>query len=729
METPQIPKSSMLTPKSIGIFLAGILLMGVLVFTALFRSNTNSKSSNNNSNTSPDSTSKIGNLAPKTIVYGSWRGENSVILAYDLQTGKNGVIATLPSNIKKVSVLSADSLLYISNTDARDHGTEIVKYNITTKQTTPVLTASSGYVIDDYMLSPNKQYIATWEIQPNLQSGILLNGKSRVYTAKLDNQQKNLIYNEDATLHNPVRYPRAILDNGTVFMDRFLPNSSAGWAYGMSVSNFNGTQRQDIPSMINGTYGTQPIMSPNGSSLLFAGYNGAFGPGDAVKNGFRQALLTPNTIELLDTTTLQRKTLANLSANAYYPYLAWDSDTSLVYYTLDQSRDLNGLYTFDLNTQQKAKIPSNTSRYFVSSVSDSLLLLGDKNTSSSALGNLGSTYESQYTKLTLLNSKSQIATDLSLDSILIQMIAVLPSHYFADSSYESPGPIVGSNNGNNLQLGQMVLKTQLEDTREEEQQDPVVTEPPTPTIAPTRTQSKTPQDRPHSDPKPTSAPKEDTIDCQSMAREMCEQQYPDDINAKGYCIDSTKPQLKQSGQCNASPLYLYSNKDISVDISIYTPISQENFSHSQGSFTASVQKNGTFYVQNQMLNSAKFDYISAIRKITPPQRGMVIAKKDIEKSLRFFASQLGLNTQETTDLIRSGKSKITAPYAFISFFDHATSHVILPITFNPQPDVYRNIVFYFKNLEKPLNYTPELPKFEKIKRQGFTAVEISELVE
>lgn len=75
----------------------------------------------------------------------------------------------------------------------------------------------------------------------------------------------------------------------------------------MSVASFDGSQKQDLNQMKNGTYGTQPALSPDGTKLVFSGYDGTFGAGDAIKNGYRQALLTPNTVETLGVNSLARE--------------------------------------------------------------------------------------------------------------------------------------------------------------------------------------------------------------------------------------------------------------------------------------------------------------------------------------------------------------------------------------------------------------------------------------
>ncbi|MCL5438961.1 MAG: hypothetical protein M1268_03155, partial [Patescibacteria group bacterium] len=170
----------------------------------------------------------------------------------------------------------------------------------------------------------------------------------------LQNQSnKNLIYDEVA--NNPVHYPRAILDNGEVYLDTFLPNSGAGWAYGMSVSNFTGTDKKDLDNMKNGTYGTQPVLSPDGKYLAFAGYSGTDGKND--QDGFRISLVKTNTLEKLDTQTKERLVLIEPETLKSYLSAKPDSITGNITYTsISPDNVKDGTFQFDINNKTVKKI-------------------------------------------------------------------------------------------------------------------------------------------------------------------------------------------------------------------------------------------------------------------------------------------------------------------------------------------------------------------------------------
>src|SRR3989344_1273111 len=289
------------SPRNIFAFL--IIAVLVIFFVGYGITNLSStKTSPNDSSQNPSNKS----LAPYIIVYGSWSQNASAIYAFDLSSQKEYLIANLPVNVKKITILSPDKFLYLAQTDEYDHAKTLLQYNVVSKALDTIVTAQNGYGIDDYLVSPNRQYGVIWEVSPNPETGILFGGKSRIYSFNLaSSTQQNLLYDEIISTA-PIHYPRAVMDEGRIFFDTFVSNSSAGWAYGMSVSDFTGVNKQNINSMTNGTYSSQPISSPDGKYLLFSGYDGSKGLGTSDTNGFRRAISFPNTVETLDTSTLTR---------------------------------------------------------------------------------------------------------------------------------------------------------------------------------------------------------------------------------------------------------------------------------------------------------------------------------------------------------------------------------------------------------------------------------------
>lgn len=428
--------------------IAAILLLIIVIFLFTFSNllTTKSTPSQSTKQTTPSAHTKktvqptVAATPPsQTLVYGTWTSQSSVIRAVNTLTDKSATLATLPLNIKKVSILSPNTLFYIDQTDQNDHGKRVSGYNIQQKQFVINIPAANGFGIDNYIFSPNKRYVAFWEVKFSSQTQTLQGGQSRVYTVDLTRPAiVNLLYDEQITPTVPVHYPRAILDDGTIFTDQYIPNDpkgGTGWAYGMSRADFDGTNKLDITSMPNGTYGSQPTLSPDGKFLLFTGYDGSNGDGTTVKNGYRQAILTPNTVELLDTKTLQRYKLPNLPSTTYSS-VQWDVQTGNVIITmLSPEAAQMGTYLYDLHALQAKQIAlpqaNGTPYSFVSQLTNHKTLVGIQSNDAANLGNLGETYAYAYTQFAILGENASL-TYLSIDDPFAQYITMLPDNYFAN---------------------------------------------------------------------------------------------------------------------------------------------------------------------------------------------------------------------------------------------------------------------------------------------------------
>lgn len=670
------------TPTRVVIFLFVALVLIALMGIAITQKDGKTTPTKNN----PNSIKKdIVTLSPHTLIYGSWTSNRSIITAYDLSTGREGIIAVLPVNIKKVTVTSPNTLLFISGVaNAQDHGREIVEYNLLSQTQKTVYKASEGFGIDDYVTSPDFHTLAVWEAQLDKEVGTLLNGKSRVYTMKLGEETKYLIYDDEVVSEaNPAHYPLAVTNNGTVFMDRFLPNSSAGWAYGMSVSNFNGSEKKDLDTMQNGTYSTQPVLSPDGKYLAFAGYDGSKGSGVSDVEGFRRSLVIPNTVELLDTTTYERIKQTNLPNTNIYPVVEWNNNTNLFVVSQGTTEQNSGTFNYNIDTNifsQSSPPETDDEQHLVQELTENAWLIGHQDSSPSLIGNLGKTYEAPYTVFSIYNPQTKKITKLQTATGLKQLITIIPA-----TSFGSFTTILDTRqpNEDNLQLKTFSIKSELAPTREEQQSIPL---------------------------------------CRDLARTMCNN------DGRIFCSPAETGFARMEGRCYDSPLYLYGNDEQEVKVTILTPISNAN-PLQNGTFTATLKSNGNMEVDGNEYDSIDFDYISALRRFTPPSYGSIVQKSELTKTVKEYANKLRLNEKETKDLISYANSVVKGKYIFVSFFDHETSTAMLPITFDPKPDVYRNIVFYFKNLDQKPNFSVKPPTFDPIVRQGFTAVEISGIAE
>lgn len=738
-EKKKISKKTLLI---IGIVI-GVLLLGAGAIYAFMGNETKEPASQETAQTQP-AMSDI----PYLILYGAWSGDNSVIFANDLTSGKEYQIASLPEDIKKVTLVAPNQLLYIADTNRQDHGQSIKITDLTTGETTTIYSALDEYGIDDYEISPNGQYLATWEVKFLPGANSLIGGSSRVVTINRSNLTSNsTIYEE--VVGSPVNYPVGVTNEGNVFTDKFLPNTGEqGFGYGVSVSNLDGTVKSDIPGLTNGTIGTQPNLSPNGRFLAMAGYDGSRGPGTANGTGYRQALLTPNTVVLLDTTTNETATITSLPNTDIYPLVRWNNDNTLLVNIASQQNERSGTYQVNIDSQSLTPNPQvNDENMITVEAASDFWVAGLYDPASSSLGNLGKNYSQPFESLTLTDAQGK-STTIDTSVPLMQFIDVLPSTQITKSVLKNEvgqAPTQGdtaSIQGDKLQLGSFTIKEELAPTREAQQSDPPVpTATPTPTLPPGSTP---PKKIPNMNPgsgivNPNPKPDQDLPFCGNMADAQklaaCgpEPTPPLDAVTKanyGKCVQAVVKAMADQGICYDSPLYLYGPEGLDVTVNIKTPTSDENLS-AKSPYSLTLGKKGIFYHKNKSYSELSFNYRPAIF-VKPPKYGVVIPVEELEQKAKDYAKSLGLNTRETNDLVQDLKSKARGEYIFLSFFDQETSKYLLPISFDPTPDTYINYVFYIKNLNSPsdIGYTPKEPTFPRPEPRGeFTAVEISLIAE
>ena len=735
------PQGKKISPKMILGFLILVLVIGGVLGVAW----AGMGRGNNNDNQNEQNQTEDKFLAPYIVLYGAWQGENAVIYANDLSTGKEYEVAALPENVKKVTLISPTEILYIADTDGQDHGQSIKITDLTSGETSTIYSAIEEYGIDDYEVSPNGQYLATWEVKFLPNSRVLTGGNSRVATInKSDPTNTHIIYDEVAT--QAVHYPVGITNEGKVFLDTFLPNTTDGWAHGMSVSDISGTTKTDLP-LVNGTYGTQPTMSPNGEYLAFGGYDGTKGPGTQVVSGYRQAVLTPNTVNLLNTQTNEIVTITTLSNQNVYPKMTWNQDNTLLLSVASAQENASG--TFRLDIDNPALIANPNPNYenvsALESTSD-VWLTGRYDPQAATIANLGSSYSQPYLSLTLTD-KNGDTQDIDSSIPLMQFIDILPTSRVSKNILKNEIASSASDNntatiqGDKLQLGNFTIKEELAPTREAQQSDPPTTPTPTPTNSPGGKAPRAPGGGGVNNPNPPEEENTDLPVCRDLANAqalaVCGPKptpspmlSAEDKAKYGKCFQALTESLKAQGLCYDSPLYLYGPEGMDVTASIKTPISNENIK-GNGTYNLTLGKQGIFYHNNKSYTSLTFNYKPAIF-VKPPKYGTVIPSSELENTVQSYAQSLGLNTRETNDLLTDLKTKVTKDYVFLSFYPQETSKYLLPIMFSPTPDTYINYVFYLKNLDnkESLNYSPKKPSFPSIDKRGtLTAVEISIIAE
>ena len=302
--------------------------------------------------------------------------------------------------------------------------------------------------------------MTTWEVKLARRDA-LYGGKSRVYSINLSSPTvKNLIYDEVAD--KPIHYPRGVTNNGTVITDMFLPNSGPGWGYGMSTADATGTKKLDSPDMANGTYGRQPRISDDGSMLVVSGYDGTKGSGTEQIDGIRKAIVLPNTVEIIDATTLKRTKLTNISNKFLYDDARIDKDGKHLLIT--QIKYINEQYNphvlvYNLETNTATEVPNSIDKRAFAVLSDTQVLVSTPNVTGQTLGNLGETYQFLNSEFSIINPKDGKSATLPLNDNNMQFIAMLPNSEVTNSSAFSTANAEAKRD--TLQLYSFVLKTNL----------------------------------------------------------------------------------------------------------------------------------------------------------------------------------------------------------------------------------------------------------------------------
>lgn len=704
------------SPKKKTSFLLLFVILGILVLGGgvLVYNNENNRQDKNEGNKQE----QIGQyISDNVIVYGYWVEDSAVIAIHNLQNNTSGILTTLPINVKHVKITSPTTLLYIAETDARDHGKTITERNLETGEDTVVFSADEDFGIDDYAVSPNAKYLSIWEVKMPESSEVLIDGTSRVINLDRATNQQYVIYDEVFTASNPVHYPIGITDTGDLFTDRFLANSGAGWAYGMSRSNLTGSQKSNIPGMVNGTYSSQPTISPDGRYIAFAGYSGTDGTVEV--NGFRKALANPDQVKLLSVATGAIETVQPQREKEQYLNVWWDKSSEALLFTKFLQEGDNFVtkdYKFNPNTKLLTSLPNplNSNELLYSTLSSKLSLFIVYNMSSSFVGNLGGKYDQAAQRMFVQENASNTQSAILIEHKFIQIIAIKSNKYFPEDDIQ----VIQVGSKDQLQLQSFELKPELAPKRESQQ----------------------------SERKDEDRKKELYNPCGDLAIQRCNEKlgtnFPPPVDRNGHTFygpDDVTPEFKKcfdelypstlpegmNGVCLDSPLYLYGEEGRRLKVQVGVPLYSPNIPYSpQRGIETEISTNGLFYANGKLIEGFSFDYTPGIKKIQRPEYGTVVNRSDLEKTLTDYALKLGLNTKETTGLLKEVKT-ITSTYQFVSFFDHNTSHNILPLYFNPRPETYRNIVFYIEEFSQKPHLKPKSPTFDRIVREGLTAVEVS----
>lgn len=168
-------------------------------------------------------------------------------------------------------------------------------------------------------------------------------------------------------------------------------------------------------------------------------------------------------------------------------------------------------------------------------------------------------------------------------------------------------------------------------------------------------------------------------------------------------------------------IYLYPTKDTHIDITIHprgSLLKVDNlYQPDLRGWSVDVKKGGLISSNQPYL------YYEVGLDVKQPEKGFVVAFKDLFSFSRDYVKKLGLNDKEADEFISFWKEKLPfAPYYFVSNLERETIDSIYPLKIDPNPDTLLRVELYFKPLKEKIDVrSSALPQVQS--RRGFTAVE------
>ena len=602
-----------------------------------------------------------------TIVYGIRDTSETRIYAVN-DSGKNNTLITIISpDVKFITPLvNGKQIFYIANTNEGDIGGsfEIKTINSTDGGVEKIYTATDGYGIDRYIISENNEWMAWYEVKPEVDEYTHSSDYFRVYKANLgkvlsgqsDRLEPIFLSEIKGAPDVQLGVPSVISNNGELFTDGLIPNSYA-LHYG-----FKNEQGQEILPV--NTYNSNPY-SFSQNNLLYSSFdpnNAKLSPGEGAST--REEILNTNSVKVININSRQITTVGPGDNGEQYkhPIYIDGSPGGKLSFVADVYKILGEGENQSLFPQEIQLVTKNSDGSFnkdrVFNTTDGkkyrILTVGEKpggvktvlvGEETSFRGNLGtglgigsSGYKNQILNIRIINLDSKaediIKSDVSSEFEFISLVLKTPDEKIGiDRDKVLAEEFAASTK--QLQLNTFIP---IEPKRE-----------------------------------------------RTNPRSQCEEEWKD----KGY------PNYEA---CEACPLYIY-NKGVAEDIKIIpkTPISknsaQPRLDDNSWKFTA--DKNGNLSFPEG--NYSKIDYLFPRGKVSVPEEGILITQRNRDEKIADYAYSLGFNTREVKDIVYHFRKELgDFEYVFFSHLPESETIKLVDFEVSPEPQVFKNIMFYSK---------------------------------
>lgn len=173
-------------------------------------------------------------------------------------------------------------------------------------------------------------------------------------------------------------------------------------------------------------------------------------------------------------------------------------------------------------------------------------------------------------------------------------------------------------------------------------------------------------------------------------------------------------------ECGKPVIYLYPEKTQQVSVKVDADITVSDPEYGNG-WTVTAEPNG------RLTNSDGKEYDSLFWEGTGQDypavtEGFVVARADIEKTLRNHLAQLGLRDREVEDFMEFWLPKMPkTPYTRLTWFGTRQMDRLAPLAVEPKPDTSIRVFLDFEGLQQPVTLPAQ--RLTAIPRKGFTLIE------
>jgi hypothetical protein len=191
-------------------------------------------------------------------------------------------------------------------------------------------------------------------------------------------------------------------------------------------------------------------------------------------------------------------------------------------------------------------------------------------------------------------------------------------------------------------------------------------------------------------------------------------------NAFGEDVILLNSSIGLAAECGKPVVYLYPQKAEQVSVKVGANITVSEPAYGDG-WNVLAQPNGTLSTGGKTYDSLFWEGFGkgAYPNVTS---GTVVARADVETTMRTQLRQLGLNEKESNDFMAYWLPKMpNMPYVRLTWFGTKQMDQLAPLTITPKPDSVIRIFLDFAGLQTKV--TMPAQALSHIPRTGFTVIE------